>query len=381
MKSPDKEGAIIQNYRISKILKIAVLNISIFTALIFAPAITLEVYRTIRSARNQKLDPSMEMSFDDKSMPSKTFRDSQKLTYKYTGFTGWTPNELETETININDYPHNRKGVSEKNTAKKPHKEATWFFGGSTMWGLGVDDSSTIPSFYYNLSKKPTINFGVGGWVSRQSLNKFLTLLATEAAPSTAVFYDGVNEVGYGCNSIHSNKDLPVTARDSQIRGALKPFLEKAANFISSPLQTLKRRQQISGEYDCIINPRKANTIAKHLVTSWSTIHAISKAKGIKSFFVLQPNLATSPNSKKILEPDHQLDKVSKQVESVYKNILKELRLECKAIPELCHVFIDGSNWLNGVDYAFYDWMHVGDKGNKVVAKKLYLEIQKRSVK
>mgnify|MGYP001371104477 CR=1 FL=1 len=49
--------------------------------------------------------------------------------------------------------------------------ESVWFFGGSTMWGYGVSNESTIPSLFYKRTGDSVFNFGEDSWDSRQSMS------------------------------------------------------------------------------------------------------------------------------------------------------------------------------------------------------------------
>ncbi|MCB0963622.1 MAG: hypothetical protein KDA98_10030 [Acidimicrobiales bacterium] len=77
-----------------------------------------------------------------------------------------------------------------------------WFFGGSTMFGLGQRDEHTLPSVVAKAAEANGIrirpvNFGVSGYVNWQSLEQFeQALSAGVEPPDLAVFYDGVNEWG-----------------------------------------------------------------------------------------------------------------------------------------------------------------------------------------
>lgn len=76
-----------------------------------------------------------------------------------------------------------------------------FMFGGSTLWGTGAPDWSTIPAYVQRgLSerlKRPVCfaNFGQTGYVSTQELFALERELQASRLPSLVVFYDGVNDV------------------------------------------------------------------------------------------------------------------------------------------------------------------------------------------
>ncbi len=66
-------------------------------------------------------------------------------------------------------------------------------FGGSTLWGTGVKDEHTIPSFLQSFLGKDydVYNYGETGYVSMQELNYLLHMLAKGNIPEAVIFYDG----------------------------------------------------------------------------------------------------------------------------------------------------------------------------------------------
>lgn len=76
-----------------------------------------------------------------------------------------------------------------------------WFFGGSTMFGIGQRDEHTIPSEIARLAESDGIamapvNFGVPAYVIRQEAILFQQLLTRRPPPDLVVFYDGLNDLG-----------------------------------------------------------------------------------------------------------------------------------------------------------------------------------------
>ena len=78
-----------------------------------------------------------------------------------------------------------------------------WFFGGSTMFGIGQRDDHTIPSVVARLAEADGIriepvNFGVSGDVNWIETIRFAQALEDLPLPDLVVFYDGTNEEGVG---------------------------------------------------------------------------------------------------------------------------------------------------------------------------------------
>ncbi len=76
-----------------------------------------------------------------------------------------------------------------------------YVFGGSTTFGYGVDDESTIPAYLqrhlsaaHPESELNVYHFGRGYYYSSQEMALLVQLVKTGRAPDIAVFIDGVNE-------------------------------------------------------------------------------------------------------------------------------------------------------------------------------------------
>jgi lysophospholipase L1-like esterase len=79
-----------------------------------------------------------------------------------------------------------------------------WFFGGSTMFGIGQRDDHTIPSVVARLAEADGMriratNFGVSGDVNWQETIRFAEALDSDLPrPDLVVFYDGWNDESLG---------------------------------------------------------------------------------------------------------------------------------------------------------------------------------------
>ncbi|MFK7937452.1 MAG: hypothetical protein AB8G22_28310, partial [Saprospiraceae bacterium] len=124
----------------------------------------------------------------------KYHREKGKTKTKYYSYYGWRCSPFKGEMINIDS-----QGVRLTVNSTAPQSDTsiptTVFLGGSTIWGIGVQDKYTIPSFFAKKNKEPNhvINFGEGGYSAYQSL-QFLQIKIIEGLrPGLIVTYDGVN--------------------------------------------------------------------------------------------------------------------------------------------------------------------------------------------
>ena len=119
----------------------------------------------------------------------------------------WRKAEFSGKYVNID-----RNGIRKtiKKTNIKGNKKL-FMLGGSTLWGEGSPDDSTIPSVLQSMleGKYDIHNYGELGFVSAQELNYLLYQLSLGNIPDVVIFYDGVND-GYA--GVYS----PAIPRDPQ---------------------------------------------------------------------------------------------------------------------------------------------------------------------
>jgi len=90
----------------------------------------------------------------------------------------------------------------------QPHsKTSVWVFGGSTVYGTGVPDWATLPSYLsHSLNQKSgacvvVTNFGDEGYATTQELVLLIEQLKRGGKPDIVIFYDGFNDAHLGMES------------------------------------------------------------------------------------------------------------------------------------------------------------------------------------
>jgi lysophospholipase L1-like esterase len=112
---------------------------------------------------------------------------------KWDSVRGWTVRDGTSRYINVRD------GARRSYAPDRP-EITVWFFGGSTMFGLGQRDTHTIASEVARLAEADgirirAVNYGVLGYLNWQEVQRFAELLTSGATADLAVFYDGANEL------------------------------------------------------------------------------------------------------------------------------------------------------------------------------------------
>jgi lysophospholipase L1-like esterase len=284
-----------------------------------------------------------------------------RLKTVYKSFIGWRTDAAAGETINIQGPYLQRKTVNAESAGEKK----AYFFGGSTMWGMGANDAGTIPSQFSAITAMRAENFGELAYTAHQNLALLIQLLQAGHRPDLVVFYDGVNDVAHKCrielgpDSHEREYSFSNTLRRSTRTDSfsyyfapLIAFGEKANNEIS---RGLKRRTE---EYDCNNNPAKAEAIADRLIQDWQFAKQLVESRGGKFVGILQPvayfSQTRTPNSQKEFEPSFR---------AVYPMIREKMRAAGE-FHDLVSVFdID--------EYIYNDFCHVAPKGNRLVAQKI----------
>ena len=274
--------------------------------------------------------------------------------------------------------------------------QVIWFFGGSTMLGQGSSDADTIPSQtcaelarrHVNLTWRCR-NFGLGGYVSTQSMVLLLTLLREPGRerPDHVIFYDGINDViaaWEGHPGDHHNFPHLQARIERAPHGwamALSTALQDLRNFAASQFPRIFRLARGGGaDRD---NPntgggRKpddrvladAHRAAAFYIGNVHTLGDWADGARIPTVFALQPTVFTkTPLSPVEVE-------VRRRAEAAFAPLWQAFRDGVLTTPPADRDFLrfaDLSAALNGApDTMFYDdWMHLNAAGTRAIASRL----------
>ncbi len=364
-----------------KIIKLISLNFLVLFLLIFSPAIIFKLFSRVNIFKNNNHE-NYEVTdypiFENNKLTKIVFKDMNSIKSDFRSFIGWRRKISNKRFTTINKPFNTRKSTGEK------LNNSIWFFGGSTMWGYGVSNESTIPSLFYEKTGDSVFNFGEDSWDSRQSINQLINNLGEGYKPKTVIFFDGVNDTLHNCRS--DNKNIPNYGRDFQIAKAINYQKNKInfisdtiKNFIISPYKPLLKNNYSSTNkvYDCHINHKKSKRIAKHLINNWYSAYLISKANKANFRAILQPTLFTSDVSYEYFsnKSKKDLNHYKKQLDIIYTFAREEIKNVCIKDKEFCNKIIDGSSWLFKKENIFFDSCHVTKEGNKIIAEKISISL------
>ncbi len=365
--------------------KLISINIILLIIFLSTPSLILSAYSKIKkSAAKYELKRASYPAFNDPIVAKRIREEQSLIKSKYNPFTAFLPKSIKGNYVNIEGKYSSRKSYNDI------LEDSTWFFGGSTIFGLDAEDNHTIPSKFAKLTNSGVKNFGVVDWNSRQSLNHLISIIGDGNNPKQIVFYDGVNDVLHGCKEFahtiptHSMTKY-ISDRISKERDVIKFLKNKYSQITQTLLRPYvllinKLLPEVNKEAsygnkkkgNCLNNPVRHEEIATHLVNNWYLSYQIAQSKGAKFLAILQPTTFSSSSPLEyLMEKDrHRIHKY--EFNNVYKAIRRKMKEVCIEDEDFCSSIKDGSKWLN-VDFpVFTDFVHVSQKGNLVIAERIF---------
>jgi hypothetical protein len=170
--------------------------------------------------------------------------------------------------------------------------------GGSTTFGLFLDDDDTIPPYLQKFAslgshKRVNVyNFGRPGYTSTQELLLYLSLLHDGSVPTVAVFIDGLND----CQEWTTTPVLGLPWPDAYVYSAIEAEKNGSGYMLlqRSPLGSLARSiaARLRLDHRNESQPAACDVqafILKRWLKNKKAIEALSSAYGVKVVFVWQP--------------------------------------------------------------------------------------------
>lgn len=277
----------------------------------------------------------------------------------------------------------------------------SFVFGGSTTFGDGVPDDSTVVAYLNAIdTEKAYINFGIQAYDSIREVDKLIYLLRKGYRPQTVIFIDGLNDVTTFAQSpyeihdtprtqglvldrgqvplifgIPTNENMllavaysfPITHLIYRLRNAKKHvdkvFIRKSANShgMDNWLELMDfyynwakiHRDKVDG---------LASDIIRYYVENISFVRQLGESFGFDAYFIYQPIGLLESNQPFLTHEFSQSDYFSiyKVVDSKIRIAIKEGRLTMQD----CSSAISES----GVEGSYVDATHYSPRGNRLVA-------------
>lgn len=381
--------------RIKSLAKNSLISFSIsFCIIAFAEASYRTMkYLTVHTPVSNRRYQAMYIAFD-KKVSIETLKKRAKEVGDHLMYKPW---------IQMGNYDHSGKystvisGVrltnnnSKRNNCQNPTK--IWMFGGSTMYGIGVPSSETIPSKLAKIMSENNIcikvtNYGVPYHFSKQETMHFIDkLFETDLIPDIAIFLDGFNDFG---------KPSPTIRGEPVFTPSLENLIGKSSNPTlklesSSPINLqlinyLKRKLYQSSKvslsksysYESNINNEEniSKVITSRLIKNTRHLGSICNAYKVDCYRFLQPIAAVDYTPPK----NDYLTKwvvTKKSKAKVFKNGYKLIR-SSKEINKIRGIsFYDISSIFKKYDgIPYIDAAHYSPRANEEIASTIFEKIR-----
>lgn len=241
-----------------------------------------------------------------------------------------------------------------------------WFFGGSTLFGIGQRDDHTIPSVVAKAAEADglrirAVNYGASGFLNWQSLEQFEQLLSAGVPPpDLAVFYEGINETGVA----FERTELGDVRRGSISRFAISD--EEKDKVRGAPDNTGKMDYDQAGHRNQVMEELASDQYRRGSML----IDALAQSYGVPLVRFWQP----SPFAKVATPSDDEL--------------WERLKMDPAGLPDSKRRYqavfarsgvsaIDLTTVLDGVDRPIYfDGAHTNELGARIVGNAIYRDIR-----
>lgn len=342
--------------------------LGLLSAVAILPPLVKDVSSVIKSAYRSVAPKEVKASkratlpvYNEYDWAPKHFAELEQKRTVYYDHIGWRRAEFRGETITVD-----AEGYRRHDHATDFVSADVWFFGGSTIWGTGVTDATTIPAYFQRDTSLRSFNFGETAYTAHQSLNLLMKAYLSGGRPKYVIFYDGVNEVANKCRREHgfysSGQEATIrrqleTKQESQLYRTLTPTIEMLRDALGSD-------DAGEGGYDCDTDAAKAELIAKTLVFDWSLAKKIVEDNGGVFIPVLQPVAYLGKPNVGHLTKMHKEKALGRQYQALYPEIKRLLK-------EQGFAYYDFTGLFDGDDQLYIDFCHVVPDGNERVARQL----------
>ncbi|HEY7098996.1 MAG TPA: SGNH/GDSL hydrolase family protein [Terriglobales bacterium] len=296
------------------------------------------------------------------------------------GIASWHGKYVNTDT---NEYGEWRRTINNiASSCQEPHTTSIWMFGGSTLYGTGVPDWATIPSYLSQILNTASTcarvtNFGVEGYGSDQEVMLLIAQLKAGRRPDILIFYDGVNDAYAGAVS----PAIPgAHVGFERIKGRVEGALASRVDFLSSTstMRTAKSCLALFGrkEYPASADIRaKAVGTLDNYEANLRIVRSLAQLYNFKLFCFWQPALIygekpLTPFERKIVE-EH------REVLDAHYNGNGPFRSWSTVYDEAARRSASDQNFVflgrifDVVPEPLYidEWMHLAPEGNLLLAQ------------
>ena len=359
------------------IVKLVVINMLVLIGIVLSLLFIMSAAGdTVNFAKTffPKKDKRAELpSYKDREKARRVYNDQRISNSAYVPFNEWRQPKYASENLNIDaeGYRMHTAGITNAKDAR-----SLGFFGGSTVWGTGVDDNGTLPAQFDAITDQFIVtNYGERGYTSLQNLIDLMKLINQNKAPNTVIAFEGFNDIWVHCNEIVS-PSLNGHLEERHIQSALNRAEKKnyVFNNIIAPIMSLALEviggQENAQSASCSKDPARAEAVAELIVRNMEMGHALVLSYGGKFYAFLQPHAYVGHPRIDHLDldaPDRLIQR--RQFDAVYPLVQEKIR------NREINWFFDISNAIDGNAHLLVDHAHVNDEGNRIIAEAIKQKI------
>jgi hypothetical protein len=305
-------------------------------------------------------------TYDDVQFAKQIYRDAKRTVELYAPFVALQRETLTTETVNIDANGLRQHRLGRDNL---PDSATVGFFGGSLVWGTGAADDGTVPAHFDQLTERfEVINYGQGGWTSRQSLALLINLIRKDEMPDIVVFYGGgANTVDVGCNlgygeDLDNHRRVPLYDRLVAASANLSYLYRNFWAPLDDTLRRVLGRDKPSPRRVCHEDPQRSSVIVEALMRDWEMANLLTERHGGRFFAFLAPVAGVGAPRLDHLSLDY--DRLA-QYPPVYGKVRRLMATRAQGWGwDLTDAF--------DVDtYIYVDYAHVTSAGNALIARRM----------
>ena len=298
----------------------------------------------------------------------------------YEPFRIWGVAPWNGKYINTDSSPYGiwRRTINPPNRAcEKQSSFEVWMFGGSTLYGTGVPDWATIPSYLSrDLNSATTAcivvrNFGVEGYVTNQEVILLMEQLKGGRRPGMVIFYDGVNDayagaVSPGVPTAHMSLSNIKARVEGTVAGRLD-FLRSSYTLQLAVAALNSLRMGGAAKRGVDETESKAVTTLGNYERNLQFATILGNAYGFRVFSFWQPAFVYGHKS---LFP-FEVTIAGNQAAKNSFNILAKVYQDAERRAAMDHTFVFLGNVFDSVKEPVYidKWMHLAPGGNELVAR------------
>ncbi len=340
--------------------KLGTINIAVLFALLLSLNFIASIYLDGRHLYKQIFVPISEKastpSLKDQELAHLVYREKKQLHTQYVPYMAWARKPFSGKTTTVNQEGERTHPLTTESPLQHIH-----FFGGSTMWGSGVDDQNTIPAHFNALYPEfQAYNHGQAGFVSRQGLARLTNLVNQNQPMNMIIFYDGCNDSLSLCRSdvsINGHREQAKMAKKLEHRWQIPDNLFGSIGMVIQKIAKKGERPPSQ----CAGNPEYAQMVASTLVNNWKIAKTVAALGGADFHAILQP---VAP----IGHPNIQY--LSKRGSQTDFHLVYPLVLEIKEREQLDWIH-DFTDVFDVNEYIYIDSCHVNGRGNQIIAQKI----------